>query len=420
MKKIATPERIEIWQIDRLKLNPKNARTHSPEQIEELARSMQAWGFMSAVVADSDGMILAGHARVLAAKKLGLSQVPVILADHLTEAEKMAFAIADNQIALHAGWDLGLLKVQLEALKAEKIDLALVGFDQTELDRIVDKLERDIRAADEDSVPEIGPVVTRVGDLWDLGDHRLLCGDGTESESFSVLLEGEMADMVFTDPPYNVAYQAPRAPNGDVRHAQIANDNLGSDFPKMLEAACRLMIANVNGAVYICMSSSELHTLYQAFTAAGGHWSTFLIWAKSTFALGHADYHHQFEPILYGWPEGQSHFWCGDRNQADLWFFDKPHANDLHPTMKPVALIERALLNSSQRGNIVLDPFGGSGSTLMASEKAGRRARLIEIEPAYCDVIIERWQQFTGRSAVLRADGITFEEVKAKRNQAAE
>jgi DNA modification methylase len=189
---------------------------------------------------------------------------------------------------------------------------------------------------------------------------------------------------------------------------RIANDNLGAGFGPFLGRACAQMLHNCRGALYICMSSSELHTLYRAFTDAGGHWSTFIIWAKDTFTLGRADYQRQYEPLLYGWPEGRPHYWSGARDQGDLWLIDRPRVNDLHPTMKPVALIERAILHSSRRGETILDPFAGSGSTLIACEKSGRRARLIEIEPKYCDVIVRRWEQFSGKQATLESTGATY------------
>ncbi len=222
--------------------------------------------------------------------------------------------------------------------------------------------------------------------------------------------------MAFTDPPYNVQYAQPAGTGtGPRRVRRIANDNLGEGFAAFLYTACSNLLQATRGAIYICMSSSELHTLHQAFVTAGGHWSTFLIWAKDRFTLGRSDYQRQYEPILYGWKAGQEHFWCGARNQGDIWFCDKPRRNDLHPTMKPVALIERALENSSRNGEIVLDPFGGSGSTLIACEKLQRQGRLMELEPRYVDVIVQRWQQFTGQAAVLEGAGCSFEEAARQR-----
>jgi len=398
-----TPEEIEQFPIDRLIPNARNARTHSKEQIAEIAASFQAFGFMSVVFVDEQDRILAGNGRVLAAQLLGLTRVPVIVVRHLSAAEKRAFAIADNKIALNAEWDDELLCAELESLKDEGIPLELLGFCDEELNALVDELERD-NLQDEDEPPEAtAHAVTRLGDVWVLGPHELLCGDATISATYDTLLGSEPADMVFTDSPYNVAYRGPGT------GATITNDNLGPAFAEFLQKACTQIISHTEGAIYICMSSSELHTLFSAFAGAGGHWSTFIIWAKNTFTLGRSPYQRMYEPILFGWPEGKSHHWCGARDQGDVWFIDKPHVNDLHPTMKPVELVERAVLNSSRRGDIVLDPFAGAGSTAIACEKSGRRARLIEIEPTYCDVIVRRWQEHTGKKAVLKQTGMTFD-----------
>ena len=251
------------------------------------------------------------------------------------------------------------------------------------------------------AAPEIGlgDPVSRPGDLWLLGEHQLLCGDATVLADVERVLDGGLADLCFTDPPYNVDYGR-----------RILNDNLGEGFARFLYDSCVNILMVTKGAAYICMSSSELATLQAAFKEAGGHWSTFVIWAKNRFTLGRADYQRQYEPILYGWKEGTDHYWCGARDQGDVWFVDKPHKNDLHPTMKPVALVERAVRNSSKTRDTVLDPFAGSGTTLIACEKAGRQARLIELDPAYCDVIIRRWQDWTGKVATLESDGRRFEE----------
>lgn len=280
-----------------------------------------------------------------------------------------------------------------------------------EIDKLLDLYQQRDAAAFPDEAPDppVNPV-TRPGDLWLLGSHRLLCGDATKPAELDRALGGKLADMVFTDPPYNVAYKG----KGKAR-ASIANDALGEDFGRFLEAACTAMVASCKGSLYICMSSSEIDTLKSSFEAAGGHWSTFIIWAKNTFTLGRSDYQRQYEPILYGWPKGTERFWCGARDQGDVWLINKPLRNDLHPTMKPIALVERAIRNSSKTKDIVLDPFGGSGSTLMAAEATGRRAVAIEIDPAYCDVIVRRWQERAGREATLNGDGRTFSELMEAR-----
>src|ERR1700733_10853011 len=403
-------DRIEIVEVERLEPSARNARTHSEKQIAEIAGSMKAFGFMVPVLVDTDKVIIAGHGRVLAARKLGLERVPVIVVNHLTEAEKRAYALADNKIALNADWDEALLRVELEALTEEGMDLAVAGFSQQEFNELIDELESQVREPDEDEVPDAeGDAVSRAGDLWLLAEHKLLCGDAIDPASFATLLDGQVADTVFTDPPYNVAYHSPS--NG----ATIANDDQGAAFAGFLSGACSNLLQFSRGACYICMACAEIHTLHAAFTSAGGHWSTFIIWGKSTFTLGRSDYQRQYEPILYGWREGGSHYWCGARDQGDLWLFDKPRANVLHPTMTRVELIERAVLNSSRRGGIVLDPFAGSGSTLIACEKTGRSARLIEFEPRYCDVIILRWQEFTEQDAILSGSGMTFAQTRAER-----
>ena len=252
-----------------------------------------------------------------------------------------------------------------------------------------------------------------------LGNHRLLCGDATVLADVERVLAGQLADMTFCDPPYNVDYA--NTPKDKLRgkHRPILNDKLGGGFETFLLDACTNILAVTKGAVYVCMSSSELHTLQRAFAAAGGKWSTFVIWAKSTFTLGRADYQRQYEPILYGWKDGADHYWCGARDQGDVWFFNKPVKNDLHPTMKPVALVERAIRNSSKSRDIVLDPFGGSGSTLIACEKTGRQARLVELDPRYVDTIVLRWQGFSGGAAILEGDGRRYEEIAAGREAAA-
>jgi DNA modification methylase len=318
--------------------------------------------------------------------------------------------LADNHLALQAGWDPEMLRLELEALAEHNFPLELTGFHDQELKEL---LEQQARQAlrDPDEAPELpSQAVTRSGEMWQLGEHRLLCGDGTKRPDLDRLLEGKPCDLVFTDLPYNVDYRGKTS-----KRLKLANDNLGDEFQQFLHAACTAMLAMCRGPLYICMSSSELHRLYAAFTQAGGHWSTYVIWTKNVFTLGRSDYQRQYEPILYGWPEGVKHFWCGARDQGDVWFVDKPYRNDVHPTMKPVALMERALTNSSRAGDVVLDPFAGSGSTLIACENLKRRARVVEIEPGYADVIVRRWQQYTGQSARLLPQGQPFDRIAAER-----
>jgi DNA modification methylase len=396
----------------------RNARTHSDAQVAQVAGSIAEFGFVNPILVGEDGVIIAGHARLAAARLLQLAEVPVIVLAHLSATQRRALVLADNKLAENAAWDEEMLSVELEALQEDGFNLDLVGFSDEELEVLLRDPEQVAASlTDEDAAPEVPETaVTVTGDIWLLGPHRLLCGDSTQIQAVEKVLAGGLADMVFTDPPYNVNYGATMKDKlRGKSHRKIANDNLGEGFEKFLYDACVNMLAVAKGAVYICMSSSELHTLQKAFRDAGGHWSTFVIWAKNTFTMGRADYQRQYEPMLYGWKEGTNHFWCGARNQGDVWFVKKPVSNDLHPTMKPVELIERALHNSSKTRDTVLDPFAGSGSTLIACERTGRQARLIEMEPAYCDVIIRRWQDHAGQLATLEADGRLFKELAAER-----
>ena len=401
---------IERWPLDRLIPHARNARTHSEEQVAQIAGSIAEFGFVNPVLVGDDGVIVAGHGRVLAARKLGLPEVPVIVLSHLTPTQRRALMISDNQIAANAGWNEEMLAAELAALKEEAFDLDLLGFDDAEIDRLL--TDTNDEAADLDEAPEPpAEPVSRPGDLWICGEHRVLCGNATVLADVETVLGGELADMAFTDPPYNVNYANTAKDKLRGKNRPILNDALGEEFGALLYDACVNILTLTKGAVYVCMSSSELDRLQKAFREAGGKWSTFVVWAKNTFTLGRSDYQRQYEPILYGWKDGADHYWCGARDQGDVWFFDKPHKNDLHPTMKPVALVERAIRNSSKSRDIVLDPFGGSGTTLIAAEHAGRRARLIELDPKYVDVIVQRWQRQTDQAAKFGGSGDSFDQM---------
>jgi len=404
---------IERWPTEKLVPYARNARTHSEEQVTQIAASIVEFGFTNPILAGSDGVIVAGHGRLAAAQKLGLETVPVVVLDHLTPTQRRALIIADNRIAENAGWDDAMLRIELQSLQEDGFNLDITGFDADALAEIMAGEETTVEGnTDEDAVPEV-PVtpISRPGDVWELGNHRLLCGDATDPASYEALMADAQADMVFTDPPYNVDYANSAKDKMRGKDRPILNDNLGDGFYDFLLAALTPMLERCAGA--IAMSSSELDTLQQAFRAAGGKWSTFIIWAKNTFTLGRADYQRQYEPILYGWPEGQNRHWCGDRDQGDVWNIKKPQKNDLHPTMKPVELVERAILNSSRPGDIVLDPFGGSGTTMIAAEKTGRIGWLIELDPKYVDVIVRRWQDWTGQEAYREADAVKFNDLAA-------
>ncbi len=390
----------------------RNSRTHSDEQVAQIMASIKEFGFTNPILIGSDDVIIAGHGRLLAAQRLGMSEVPVVRLPNLTEAQRKALVIADNKLAMNAGWDEKLLALEIGELKEMDFDLDLLGFNLDELNELEFLSEdKEEPGTDENSVPEPpAEPITKKGDVWQLGNHRLLCGDTTMYDDIKKLMADDVADMVFTDPPYNVNYGATmkdslRHKTSDVNAGRtIMNDNLGDDFEQFLtDSLTNLMMFN-SGAVYVCMSSSELHTLHNSFVVSGGKWSTFIIWAKNTFTLGRADYQRQYEPILYGWGKDKPHYWCGDRNQSDIWEYNKPLKNDLHPTMKPIELVERAINNSSKVGGIVLDGFGGSGSTLIAAEKTGRKARLCELDPKYCDVILQRFHDYTGKEPILLTD----------------
>ena len=400
------------WPVGKLIPYGRNPRKND-HVIEQMAGAIQEFGFRIPIIAKSTGDVVDGHLRLKAALHLGLETVPVVLADDLTPMQIKAFRILANRSATWADWDEDLLRLELEELQFDDFDLSLTGFDDDELLEIMAGEETTAEGnTDEDAAPEV-PVtpVSKSGDVWIMGQHRLLCGDSTDAASYDTLLGNERVAMIFQDPPYNVDYANTAKDKLRGTNRPILNDNLGDGFQDFLLAAFKPALARCNGAVYVAMSSSELDTLQAAFRAAGGKWSTFIIWAKNTFTLGRSDYQRQYEPILYGWPEGATRHWCGDRDQGDVWHFNKPRVNDLHPTMKPVELVERAIRNSSRPGDVVLDPFGGSGTTLIAAEKSGRQARLIELDPKYVDVIVRRWQEYAGAQAVRESDGIRFDDL---------
>ncbi|SMO64686.1 DNA modification methylase [Thalassovita litoralis] len=407
---------VEMWQVADLVPYAKNARQHPPEQIDQIAASMERFGFTIPMLVAEDGTIIAGHGRLMAAAQLGLAEVPVMVARGWSEEDRRLYTLADNRLAEIAEWDPEMLRIEIGELREDFgiEDMSLIGFSAEDLAEILPDALIDTTGGltDPDDVPEVPDApVTRPGDVWVMGKHRLLCGDSTVATDVAKVLGDVKADLCFCDPPYNVDYAGGVGAEKAGKGRRIKNDALGDAFGQFLYDACVLINAHTDGAVYICMSSSELQTLQSAFKSAGGHWSTFIIWAKDRFTLGRADYQRQYEPILYGWPEGVKRHWCGDRDQGDVWNIERPHKNDLHPTMKPVSLVERAIRNSSRKGDLVFDPFGGSGTTLIAAEKAGRHASLIELDPKYVDVIVRRWQEFTGETAVLESSGRSFDDL---------
>ena len=402
--------KISQHKVDELIPYARNSRTHSDAQVAQIAASIKEFGFTNPVLIDETGSIIAGHNRVLASRKLNLVSVPCIQLSHLTEAQKKAYIIADNKLALNAGWDDEMLAVELTDLKDIGFDLDLTGFNTDEIEALLAPVGTE-GLTDEDAVPEVPEApVTVLGDVWLLGNHRLMCGDSTSIDAVDKLMAGGGADMLLTDPPYNVAYEG-----ATKQKLTIQNDSMGDgEFRQFLrDAFVTAENAMKNGAVfYIWHSDSEGYNFRGACQDAGLKVRQCLIWKKSSLVMGRQDYHWKHEPCLYGWKEGAGHLWAADRKQTTILEFDKPSRNGEHPTMKPVGLFEYQMLNNTKGGDIVLDLFGGSGTTIIAAEKNGRYGYLMELDPKYCDVIVQRWQEFTGKTATLEANGNPFISLK--------
>ena len=397
--------RVVMTQVGDLTPYARNARTHSDEQVAQIAASIKEFGWTNPILVDGEKGLIAGHGRLAAARKLGMEEVPVIELTHLSETQKKALILADNKLALNAGWDAELLNLELEELELEGVDLNLVGFGEEERDALRPEVVNE-GLTDEDAVPETPEEpITKPGDIWILGKHRLMCGDSTSVDHLETLTAGALVDMWLTDPPYNVAVQGgfhgdPDRKNGKrIMNDQMADDQFRQFLRDSYTAADSVMKP---GAVfYIWFADIETHNFTGALKDAGWALRQMLIWKKSSIVIGRKDYHFKHEPCLYGWKEGAAHLWDSDRKQTTVLEFDKPSRNGEHPTMKPVALFEYQMLNNTKGGDIVLDSFGGSGTTLIAAEKNGRIAYLMELDPKYCDVIVKRWEEFTGQKARL-------------------
>jgi DNA modification methylase len=376
----------------------RNTRTHSEEQVNQIVSSIKEFGFTNPVLIDKESMIIAGHGRVMAANKLKLSKVPTICLDHLTEAQKKAYIIADNRLALNAGWDEDMLKVELEELNDLEFDISLLGFEDKEIESLLSEPTEGL--TDEDAVPDLPEEpTTKLGDLWILGEHRLLCGDSTSIDDVDKLMDGQLADMLLTDPPYNVAYEG-----GSKIRDKIKNDKMeDNEFRQFLRDA--FLSADMymkRGAVfYIWHADLEAYNFRGAVNDVEWQVRQSLIWNKDNSAFGRSDYHWKHEPCLYGWKSGSSHLWASDRKQVTVLDFARPSNSKLHPTMKPVDLLAYQLTNNTKGSDLVLDLFLGSGSTLIAAEKTNRKCYGMELDPKYCDVIIQRWEEFTGNKAEL-------------------
>ena len=378
---------VEMWPVGRLKPYPGNPR-HNDAGVDAVAASLKAFGFRQPCVVDEQDVIVVGHTRYKAALKLGLVEVPVHVARGLTPEQARAYRIADNQTATLSAWDDGLLAQELAALQAADFDLALTGFAEDDLLTLLADPPA-AAAGDPDDIPEPpAEPITRPGDLWAVGRHRLLCGDATSAADVARVLGGEAADLLLTDPPYNVAYEG-----GTADRLTIPNDDLDpAEYQRFLTAALSAAAAHLHpgAGFYVWHADTFGLPVRQAAAAAGLRVRQCLVWVKPALVLGHQDYHWRHEPCLYGWADGAAHTWLGDRAQTTVLEFDKPARNAEHPTMKPVALFQALVANSCPEGGVVLDPFGGSGTTLVAAEQAGRAARLVELDPKYCDVILAR------------------------------
>jgi DNA modification methylase len=425
----AMANRVEMWPLGRLMPYARNSRTHSDEQVEQIAASIVKFGFTQPILVDEkNGDILAGHARLRAAYKLGLPEAPVIPLGHLSEAEKRAYIIADNKLAENAGWDEKILRAELQDLLDDDFDVKVTGFSEKELEELLETSGDPIDGeTDPDEAPAAAEdVVSRLGDLWLLGNHRLACGDCLNPELVAAVMEGEKAQLVLTDPPYNVDYFHSARSRRRSRvngHREKLHDTIEQDdsspeeFQDFIDATMKAYAANLkpDGSMYTFIAMMR-HTAFEsAIEGAGFKIRCHIVWAKNHFVLTYNRYKQQHETILYCHPEGQPDAWYGDNTQSTVWLEKKPQANREHPTMKPVELLEKALMNSTRRGEVVIDFFGGSGSTMIACERLGRKCRLIEISPVYCDVILKRWSNFTKRQPILAATGSSYLQVERER-----
>lgn len=397
----------------------RNSRTHPEQQVAQIAASIKEFGFTNPILLGDDGVLIAGHGRLAAAQKLKMGEVPTITLTGLTEAQRRALVIADNKIAENSGWDLDMLKVELGDLQVADFDMSLLGFSVDELQSLMAPAGTEGKT-DPDEAPSVpDQPVTVLGDVWVLGKHRVMCGDSLSIDAVRALTQDQAVDVLITDPPYNVAYQGGN--HGDRERSDgmtIMNDSMSDTaFRQFLRDAfvAADSVMKPGAVFYIWHSDAEAYNFRGACKDAGWTVRQCLIWEKDALVMSRQDYHWKHEPCLYGWKDGAGHLWAADRKQTTVLKFERPKRNDVHPTMKPVSLIEYQLLNNTKGGDMVLDLFGGSGTTLIAAEKNGRYARLMELDPKYVDVIVTRWQAFTGLHAHLESDGRTFTEVMGER-----
>ncbi len=387
---------MQLVPVDKLIPYVNNARTHSPEQLVKLRSSLREFGFVNPIVIDQNYNILAGHGRIYAAKAEGIAEVPCVFADFLTEAQKKAYILADNRMALDAGWDEELLRIEIESLQGADFDVSLTGFGEDEIaDLFSGEGEKDVKDDDFDLSAALEKAAfVEKNDIWTVGRHRLMCGDATSTEDVAALMDGKKANLIVTDPPYNVAFKSGSG-------LSIQNDSMkGDEFYTFLYKAFSCMVEHLEsgGAAYVFHADTEGLNFRKAFIDAGFHLAGVCIWVKNSLVLGRSDYQWQHEPVLYGFLKNGKHSWYSDRKQTTIWNYDKPKRNKNHPTSKPLDLLAYPICNSSQENAIVLDTFGGSGSTMMACQKTNRIAHMMELDEKYASVILRRYVEDTGDS----------------------
>ena len=387
---------MQLVAVEKLVPYVNNARTHSPEQLAKLRSSLREFGFINPVIIDRDFNVIAGHGRIAAAKEERITEVPCVFVDYLTEAQKKAYILADNRMALDAGWDEELLRIEIESLQGADFDVSLTGFGEDEIaDLFAGDGEKDVKDDDFDlsAALEKAAFVER-GDIWMVGRHRLMCGDATSAEDVAALMDGKKANLIVTDPPYNVAFKSGSG-------LSIQNDSMkGDDFYTFLYNSFSCMVEHLEsgGAAYVFHADTEGLNFRKAFVDAGFHLAGVCIWVKNSLVLGRSDYQWQHEPVLYGFLKNGKHPWYSDRKQTTIWNYDKPKRNKNHPTSKPLDLLGYPISNSSQENAIVLDTFGGSGSTMMACEQTNRICFMCELDEKYASVILRRYVEDTGDS----------------------
>lgn len=391
-----TTTEMQLVAVSKLIPYVNNARTHSAEQVMKLRSSLREFGFINPVIIDREFNVIAGHGRILAAKEEGILEVPCVFVDYLTEAQKKAYILADNRMAMDAGWDEELLRIEIEALQSEDFDIGLTGFDESE---IADLFGLDDTSGVKDDDYDLSAALEKAafvkrGDIWTVGRHRLMCGDATSSEDVAALMDGKKANLIVTDPPYNVAFES--SDGLSIKNDKMANDK----FYEFLLSAFKNMAAHLEkgGSAYVFHADTEGLNFRKAFMDAGFHLSGCCIWVKNSLVLGRSDYQWQHEPVLYGFLQNGKHYWSKNagRSQTTIWNFDKPKKNKNHPTSKPLDLLAYPIGNSSQENAIVIDTFGGSGSTLMTCEQTNRVCHTMELDEKYASVILRRYVEDTG------------------------